>query len=339
MNRIVRGHRGSNHPKGAVPRGLLKRERTRGYPVEYLLSRIRGRRSRLISDWRPLIYDASPLDYLASAQYHGFVRERTAEGMWRALLLEHRWVHGQMDETTRQMFAPYFLYAELRTVFICLRYLEGDKAQKAGEVLGVSLLSDEVKAILETGAVTDVLAELEQMFGALSHGFRGLSAAYEGNGLRGVEQFLTYQYLIFVQELPLHPVMRGFFSRIIDSRNILALYKSLRAGTKETGRFIAGGTVPIQRLTDLAEKEDIFEVTGLIRQAAGVVIASPDPTQVEVALYQGITKFLKGEGKDPLDAALILDYLWRCSLEVMNLSLLLEGKDLEREEAAAELVR
>jgi vacuolar-type H+-ATPase subunit C/Vma6 len=60
---------------------------------------------------------------------------------------------------------------------------------------------------------------------------------------------------------------------------------------------------------------------------------------VEVALYQGITKFLRGEGKDPLDAALILDYLWRCSLEVMNLSLLLEGKDLEREEAAAELVR
>jgi hypothetical protein len=339
MNRIVRVHRGPDRPKGAVPRWLLKRERTRGYPIEYLLSRIRGRRSRLISDWRPLIYDASPLDYLASAQYHGFVRERTAEGMWRALLLEHGWVHGQMDEATRQMFAPYFLYAELRTVFICLRYLEGDKAQKAGEVLGVSLLSDEVKTTLGTGVVTDVLAELEQMLGALSAGFRGLSAAYEGNGLRGVEQLLTHQYLIFVQELPLHPVMRGFFSRIIDSRNILALYKSLRAGTKEPGRFIAGGTVPIQRLADLAEKEDIFEVTGLIRQAVGVVIASPDPTHVEVALYQGITKFLKGEGKDPLDAALILDYLWRCSLEVMNLSLLLEGKDLEREEAAAELVR
>ncbi|NTW66679.1 MAG: hypothetical protein HGB21_10305, partial [Nitrospirae bacterium] len=204
MNRIVRGHTKPDRPKGAVPRGLLKRERTRGYPVEYLLSRIRGRRSRLISDWRPLIYDASPLDYLASAQYHGFVRERTAEGMWRALLLEHGWVHGQMDEATRQMFAPYFLYAELRTVFICLRYLEGDKAQKAGEVLGVSLLSDQVKAVLRTGAVTDALAELEQMFGALSPGFSGLSAAYEGNGLRGVEQFLTYQYLIFVQELPLH---------------------------------------------------------------------------------------------------------------------------------------
>ncbi len=339
MNRTARGHRGQDRPRDAGPRELLKQERTRGYPIEYLLSRIRGRRSRLISDWRPLIYEASPLEHLASAQYHGFVRERTAEGMWRALLLEHGWVHGQMDEETRQMFAPYFLYAELRTVFICLRYLEGDKAQKSGEVLGVSLLSVEVKAVLRAGAITDALAGLELMFGALSPGFMGLSAAYEEKGLREVEQLLTHRYLSFVRELPLYPVVRAFFSRIIDSRNILALYKSLRAGTTESGQFLAGGTVPVQRLADLAEKEDIFEVTGLIRQAAGVVIASPDPTQVEAALYRGITKFLKGEGKDPLDAALILDYLWRCSLEVMNLSMLLAGKDLEREEVAAELVR
>jgi hypothetical protein len=339
MNRTVRGRRAPERPKDAGPRGFLKRERTRGYPIEYLLSRIRGRRSRLISDWRPLIYDASPLDYLASAQYHGFVRERTAEGMWRALLLENGWVHGQMDEATRRMFAPYFLYAELRTMFICLRYLEGDKAQKAGEVLAVSLLSEEMKALLREGEITEALAGLELMFKALSPGIAGLSALYEGNGLRGVEQFLTRQYLTFVQELPLHPVMREFFARLIDSRNILALYKALSAGSKETGTLIAGGTVPVEQLTELLEKEDILEMTGLIRQAAGVTISSPDPTQVEVALYRGITKFLKGEGKNPLDAALILDYLWRCQLEVMNLSMLLAGKDLDREEIAAELVR
>jgi len=80
-------------------------------------------------------------------------------------------------------------------------------------------------------------------------------------------------------------------------------------------------------------------VSGLIRQAAGVKIASPDPTQVEVALYRGITRFLKGAGRDPLDEALILDYLWRCQLEIMNLSVLLATKGLERDEAAAELVR
>jgi hypothetical protein len=34
----------------------------------------------------------------------------------------------------------------------------------------------------------------------------------------------------------------------------------------------------------------------------------------------------------------VLEYLWRCSLEITNLSLLFAGKDLEREELAAELV-
>jgi len=132
-------------------RGLLKQGRERGYPVEYLLSRIRGRRSRLIRDWRTLVYDATPIEFLASAQYQGFVRERSAEGMWRALLREYGWVFGQMEEEVRSVFAPYMLYTELRTVFICLRYLHGERTQKAGEVLGVSLLADGVKNILREG--------------------------------------------------------------------------------------------------------------------------------------------------------------------------------------------
>jgi vacuolar-type H+-ATPase subunit C/Vma6 len=318
---------------------LLRQERTDGYPLEYLFSRVRGRRSRLIQDWRPLIYDSSALDYLASPQYHGFVRERTAEGMWRALLEEHGWVYRQMDEATRKIFSPYFLYAELRTIFICLRYLEGDKAQKAGEVLSVSLLSNEMKDILRSSEVRDALAGLERLFGILSPASPGLPERYEAKGLREVERSLTDRYLAFVLKQPLPSVLRGFFIRIIDSRNILALYKSLRIQTTGKDIFIAGGTLETERLQGILEKGDIFAVAGLIRQAAGVAVSSPDPTQVEVALYRGITRFLREEGRDPLHAALLLDYLWRGSLEVMNLSLLIAGKDLEREEMAAELVR
>jgi vacuolar-type H+-ATPase subunit C/Vma6 len=318
---------------------LLKLERIQGYPSAYLLARIRGRRSRLIRDWRPVLYDTTPLDHLASSQYQGFVRERTPEGMWRALLLEHGWVHRQMDDRLRQAFATYFLYAELRTVFICLRCLEGDKEQMAGEVLGASLLSAEAQAILREGEVEAALTGVERLFGALSPLFAGLAAVYEEKGMRETERFLTHRYLEYVTGLPLHPVLRGFFKRIIDSRNILALYKALRTGGPREGIFLAGGNVPVERMAVLMEKEDILEVAGLVRLAAGVKIALPEPTQVEVALYRGITRFLAGAGRDPLDEALILDYLWRCQLEVMNLSMLLAAKGLERDEAAAELVR
>lgn len=318
---------------------LLRQERTEGYPLEYLFSRVRGRRSRLIGDWRPLIYDASPLDYLASPQYRGFIRERTAEGMWRALLQEHGWVYRQMDQSTRKAFAPYFLYAELRTIFICLRYLEGDRAQKAGEVLSVSLLSNGMKDLLHTGGVHNSLAGLEQLFKTWSPVESALPELYEQKGLRDVERSITDRYLSFVLRRPLLPVLRELFIRIIDSRNILALYKSLRTQTTGKDIFIAGGTLQVERLRDILERGDLLAVAGLIRQAAGIAVSSPDPTQVEVALYRGITRFLRDAGRDPLDAALLLDYLWRGSLEVMNLSLLIAGKDLEREEIAAELVR
>ncbi len=331
-----RDERGAAFSDG--PRGLLKQGRERGYPVEYLFSRIRGRRSRLIRDWRSLVYDAAPIEFLASAQYQGFVRERSAEGMWRALLREYSWVFGQMEEEVRVVFAPYILYAELRTIFICMRYLQGDRAQKAGEVLEVSLLSDGVKNILRDGETSTAVERLERQFCRLSPQFTGLASKYEEKGLREVEQHLTNSFLSFIIRTPLHPVMKEFFSRIIDSRNILSLYKSLRLSAKDPAVFIPGGTVAVEHLTDLLEKDDIFEVAALIRRASGITVTAPDPTQVEVSLYRGITKHLHTEGRDPLGAALILDYLWRCSLEVMNLSLLLAGKDLEREEIAAELV-
>lgn len=339
MNRSSRqgNDRDAAFPDG--PRGLLKQGRERGYPAEYLFSRIRGRRSRLIRDWRSLVYGAAPIEFLASAQYQGFVRERSAEGMWRALLREYAWVFGQMEDEVRRIFAPYLLYTELRTVFICLRYLQGARAQKAGEVLGVSLLADSVKNILRDGEASDAVEKLERQFRRLFPEFMGLAEKYEELGLREVEQRLTNIFLSSIIRTQLHPVMKEFFSRIIDARNILSLYKSLRLSAKEPAVFIPGGTVSIEHLTDLLDKDDLFSVIALIRQASGITVAAPDPTQVEVALYRGITKYIHKEGRDPLGAALILDYLWRCSLEVTNLSLLLAGKDLEREEIAAELVR
>jgi vacuolar-type H+-ATPase subunit C/Vma6 len=133
-------------------------------------------------------------------------------------------------------------------------------------------------------------------------------------------------------------VVREFVRRIIDARNVLALYKSLRLASKDPSVFIGGGSIAVERLKDLQERDDLFSVITLVRQAAGLAIAAPDPTQVEVALYRGITRFLKQEGKDPLSTALVLEYLWRCSLEVTNLSVLLSAKDLDRESAAAELI-
>ena len=78
-------------------RGLLAGERSPGYPAEYLYTRLRGRRAKLISNWKSLVYAAEFSEWLTSSSYQGFANERTVEGMWRSLLREHQWVFRQMD--------------------------------------------------------------------------------------------------------------------------------------------------------------------------------------------------------------------------------------------------
>jgi vacuolar-type H+-ATPase subunit C/Vma6 len=319
---------------------LLRHLEDRGYPAEYLLSRIRGRRSRLIVDWRPLIYDAAPMDYLASARYQGFVWDRSPEGVWRSLLREYRWVYSQMNHALREIFGPFFLYTELRTIFICLRHLKDQNADKIEGLLGDSLLSAEVAGILSTSEdISSGVQGIERAFLTLSERFGGLSNALEAEGLRGVEQRLTNTYLAVTAGTGLHPLMKTFFARLIDSRNIMSVYKYLRLEKRTTPAFIPGGTIPEAKLGTVIEKGDLFGVNSLVRDFSGVKIETPDPTKVETALYKGMTRFMKKEGREPLEAGLILDYLWKCSLEVMNLSVLFYGKDLERDAVTAELVQ
>ncbi len=318
---------------------LLRDLEDRGYPVEYLLSRIRGRRSRLISDWRPLIYDAAPMEYLASSRYQGFVRERTPEGLWRSLLREYRWVYTQMNGTYRELFRPYFLYAELRTIFICLRHLEHEQSGRINELLEDSLLSDDVAAILSGSVDTAAAVQgIERAFLALSERFRGLAAALDSEGLRGVEQRLTNTYLALVGAANLPPLMKAFFIRLIDSRNIMSAFKYLRMEKQAHPVFIAGGTIPETEFASIIGKSDLSRVNALVRGFSGLKGEAFDTTRVETSLYKGITRFLKKEGREPFGAGPILDYLWKCSLEVMNLSVLLHGKDLEREAVTAELL-
>ncbi len=287
-----------------------------------------------------MIFETAVLDYLASSRYQGVVRDRSPEGFWRSLVREYRWVYRQMNGQLRELFGPFFLYTELRTLFICLRQMKDRNAGTTGELLDLSLLSNEIKKVLTTGSDISVAVRgIERLFKSVSPDFTGLNGVYETDGLRGLEQRLTNTYLSVTANTNLHPVMKTFFARVIDSRNIMSLYKHLRLEQKKVPPFIPGGTIPETRLRKAIAKEELFGICSLIRKFFGITIEAPDPTKVEIALYKGITAFLKKEGREPFGPGPILNYLWKCSLEVMNLNVLIRGKDLEREAISAELVQ
>jgi len=318
---------------------LLEYPEDRGYPTDYLLSRIKGRRGQLIRDWRSLVYDAAPLESLSSLRYRGLITVKSPDAVWKYLVQEYRWVYVQMNGTLRRIFYPFFLYTELRTIFICLRHLKEKSSWRTDELLAASLLSEEIKTVLATSAdISTAIAGIERIFRTVSPDFGGLTGLLDEEGLRGVEQQMTNTYLVHTMGTDLNPLIRDLFSRIIDSRNVMSLFKYQRLNSNRAPVFIPGGSIAVARFKEIIKKDDIFAVTILIRELTGIKVDTPSPTLIEISLYKGITQFLRKRGKHPFGAEPIMDYLWRCSIEAMNLGVLFYGKDLERDIVTAELV-
>ncbi len=319
---------------------LLRKLPDPGYPVEYLLSRIKGRRSRLIRDWKPFLFDPALYESFRTARTGGFQNDGTADAIWGELTAEYQWVNSQMNQGLRDTFFSFFLYTELRTICICMRHLIDKKTGAIDELLDRSLLSDDVKKVLlSTPDLPAAVRGIERLFSSFSDRFLGLSRTLESGGLRAVEQRLVGTYLSVMVDSDLSQLLKKFFSRLIDARNIMGLYKYLRLGLTVQPAFIAGGAISEMRLKELMKKDELPGVALLVRECTGIAVERPDPTSIELALYRGMTRWLRKEGRDPFGIAPILDYLWRCSIEAMNLGVLYHTKDLEREAVAAELAQ
>ena len=319
---------------------LLDKGKDPGYPSDYLLSRIRGKKARLIQDWTPLVTAQEPLERLPDRHYQRSSGLRSPEGIWRALLDEYHWVYYQMNGRLKDIFAPFFSYAELRTLFICLRNLKEMKRARVKEMLSASLLSVELTKMLadsadEFAAVQAIEAKLRRLSGE----FSGITEILRQKGLRGFEHELTKLYLSAVVRSGLDPVLQAFFMRLIDARNTLALAKLLKLETPAEHPFIPGGTIDALRLKEILHSRSRPDLERLLREMTGEEIASADHIKLEAALYRGITRSLKKAGRSPLSVGPILEYLWGCSTEAMNLGVLCYARGMEQELVAAELIR
>ncbi|MDA8083288.1 MAG: V-type ATPase subunit [Nitrospiraceae bacterium] len=319
---------------------LLEKTPDHGFPGDYLLSRIKGRRARLVSGWNALVTTPSPLEHLPDGHYQKAFDGRNPEAVWRALLGEYRWLYHQMNGRLRETLSPFFLYTELRTLFICLRYVRELKGGRSREILTQSLLCDELRRIL--GRSQDGLSAamgIEENFLCLSGQFRGIAEIMQHEGLKSFERELTERFLsVIVRSVP-DPALTALFMRLIDARNILATAKLLKTATQVKHHFIPGGTVDTGRLMEILQAKTVPGADRLLREWTGEEVTSSDLIGVEASLYRGISRSLKRYGREPLGTGPILDYLWKCSIEAMNLAILSYGHKLKRDVVAAELVQ
>lgn len=272
---------------------IFERIEDRGYPTDYLLSRVRSRR----------------------VLYKNFIAGESPVEIWRHLLKEYRWIYIQMNGALRNIFRRFFIYSELRTIFMCLRYKKGEY-EKIEELLRFSLLSDDIKELLMGDSdIMTAIGGVEGAFLSISDRFGGLKDIFMKDGFRGFEQELTDVYFENTIDSKLHHTIKDFFTYVIDSRNIIAVYKHIRWQMHDYPSFINGGSIKEARLRRIFERQDISGITTLVQKLTGIIT---DAGNIENSLLKRTTRFLRETARDPLCIGIILEHLWRCYVEIIE---------------------
>lgn len=293
----------------------------RGYPEDYLLSRIRGRRALLLRDWQAVTAARGSGGVFSTVLFRGPVDETPRELLWRRLAAEYAWVYSRMNEDLRGRFAPFFFHAEIRTISICLRYLSAGRTDAVARSLSSSLLSAPLaEALTKAAGLTDALARIERITSGMDRAFSGLEQAGVAAGVRAAERFLAERFLSAAADHAPDHEMRDFFRRLIDARNLLSLIRHGRLRDTVFPELLTGGFVRHSVLRRLAA--DPVGLRTFVSGAAGTDLESAGMHGTERALYASLTRAVQRSGRYPLGIGPVLDYLWRCSIEAMNLGII-----------------
>jgi hypothetical protein len=316
--------------------GFLIQPAREGYPTDYLLARVRGRRADLVSDW---LAPPGPPGSPAPLQHRATARGMTAKEARGKMQQEFRWVYLQMNQALRDIFAPLFLWFEVRSILISLRLHRGGEQEQAAGLLGASLLSQRVQRVLrgeeEPFSGADALSQLLQADAAAG---RELGTLYrEGKGREYEERFVAL-YLERVMRLALPPVLGEFFSSLVDLANLLAVAKQMRWRLEEPRALIGGGTIATERLEKVLKEGSAAGLAALLRDQRGPGGEPAQPGNLEHFLLCRLTRKLRKLAKDPLGIGCILAYLWQCYIEARNAGLVHHAAVLGDETLGAELI-
>lgn len=302
---------------------LLRSDLPEGYPTDYVVSRIRGRRGGLTRDWLSLIET-------------GLAPGFSEELLWSGLLKELFWVYRRMNDRLRAIFAPVFLSFEMRTLLLCLRNKAVRDMGKVAELLNHSLLCDEMRrALLREEEVAETIQSVAACLTRFSSRFTGLDEIYGSQGLRAFEEKLVRTSLEYFNQSKLHPLIRTFFVHFLDQRNLISFYKHLRWGIGEAPPYLTGGTIPESKLRDILAGGKIEALEKLLKPKRGKIKGDGG---VEVILVRELTRQVREAGKDVAGMGPILDYIWRRYIETRNMGTLLYGKELDPDALAREMI-
>ncbi len=280
-------------------RTLLLEPKTEGYPPDFLLARLRGRRA---------VVD------VASG------RQRELTDPWSALQTELCWLFKTMDRKLRCKFGLGFLYFELRRLLIALRRLSGRSREGLAQLAVQPLLKRElIRQLQGAQEVADAVRVLDAALAPAAGDTAQLETVLAEQGYRQMEAQLVDSFFLAAATETREPVLRAYFGDLIDLHNLLTLLKSRRWQLPESPTLLPGGTHPPEKWQALQRAGREPELHKAISQISGS--SSVDPESIEHTLLSRIRHKLQRQARAEPEAFLLLDYIWSRYLHARNLGL------------------
>jgi hypothetical protein len=275
----------------------------RGYPVDFLISRLKGRSGRLLTSWK------SQPEYGGPAWRPGFTRSDLGR--------ELRWIYASMNMELRGLFRPFFFLREMGTIFVCLRFRTREGMEKpVRDALEESLLSAPIKTALFSGDSLPVILDKIEEHISFFHSGAPLRQVLDRGGLAAVEETLLDSFHVFASGTNVHKLLREYFSWLVDMRNILTAFKFVRWRINKTFTCLKGGTIPERSF----HKAVMDGRSGVIRDMAADFAggAFGHDTDLAVLLLRGLIGKLKRSARTAPDNSYILWYLQTITMEARN---------------------
>lgn len=309
---------------------MLDPGRFDGYPVEFLVARLRGRRSALISDWAALMFSAEPP---LPTEYGRYEKGRRPEEMaYHVLRTRMRWLHRQMPRHMREDYAPLFLMYEAGAIFSALRLNEaGATDESISATLRQSLLFDELKARLSDRRVSTeaafalIAAALKRMSGIAPEQAGLVRRPRQQRSIKEHEAAFNEALMQWAAISARVPQLREYFSYLVDMTNLLTAHKHKRWGAmpedKGEGRLMDGGSIAPRRIRRMSEPE--------LRAAAfRLAHASDDGIKsMEAAMLRGLKLRMSRLAREGSSDAAVLSYAASAAIEARDLSLVLSVRE------------
>lgn len=301
-----------------------------GYPMDYLIARLRGRRGLLISDWAGLIFSPEPQ---LPSEYGRYEKGRRPEEMaYRVLRARMRWLYRHMQRPMRECYAPLFLMHEAGAIFSALRLKEASAgAESVAAVLRGSLLSGGTRAALmdeslgheETFSI--IAGALNRMSGISPEEAGLVRARHAQRTIREHEAIFNEALMQWAASSACRPELRAYFRHLVDMTNLLAAQKRLRWGASDAeaggARLMSGGSIQPRRLRRMSEPE--------LRAAAFRLARAEDDgiRSMEAAMLRGLKLRMWRLAREGSAHGAMLSYAAGAALEARDLSLVLGVRD------------